>query len=193
VYDSATLSIYLDPSLGPNNSPESFPPGTITFGGVDRSLFNGKFTTLPIVLDNSTTVTSVPQHWSIALGEMKLGSSKENLVQTPGGEGCVITPSANIIALRNGTFFALGESFPQAKFNSANGLFEIDCSERDRSENTLSFTFVDPRNPKDNSFTFKIPPAETIWPTDRIVPGGDPKTCAIAGPSSPPCVYSTDC
>ncbi|KAF2102892.1 acid protease [Rhizodiscina lignyota] len=191
VYDSATYSVWLDPSMGPDNNPNTFPPGIVTFGGIDTSLYTGQFTTLPVVAINSTKVVSVPERWNLALSAMHLGSSSENLVKTPEGESCIISTGANVLGVLNSTLDALLKSFPEALFNSTTSNYQVSCSERNNPKNKLSLTFVDPRHTDKGlsdaelakqgySFTFTIPAAELIWPSDRLAPGGDPSTCALA-------------
>jgi hypothetical protein len=197
LYKSATFSLWIDPQFGPENTSTSTSSGSVTFGGIDTSLFIGNFTTLPVVAINSTSIPSIPERWNLALKSMYLGEgdSQGSLVQNPAGESCIISTGAPIPYLTKPTYNALIAAFPQAVFNATTNLHELPCSQRHNSSNSLSLTFVDPRyivndthnfsgNIKDHSFTITIPSSETIWPAVQLSPGSDPNTCAIAAAAS---------
>lgn len=183
VYDVAAYSVYLDPNLGPDDDPNTFPDGQLIIGGIDTGLMDGDFTTLPIVDDNSTEVSKHPAHFNLLLSAMRLGVNERNLVANSPGESCVISSGANALYVTNETYTNIVNSFPDAVFNKTLTLFEVPCEDRNDRHFEMSFEFIDPRSVDDAGapkIQFTIPASEMVWPADRLFPGGDPRACAIA-------------
>jgi hypothetical protein len=196
-YESSAMSVWLDPDLGPPNGPTSIPSGKVMFGGVDTSLFIGLLTTLPLVSTNATKIPDTPETWSLALSALRFTHGNgESFVRSPAGESCVISTGAAYLVLSNDTFTALISSFDQAVFNKTTGWYQMPCSQRLNSSNSLSFTFSDPRymDATDNvpgksmkSFTLQIPPSDLIWPSKRLDSEADQDTCSLAVQSGSLC------
>jgi hypothetical protein len=143
VYDSASYSLWLNPSLGSNDSVDESPPGIFTIGGIDTALFTGPLTTLPTVADNSTTVISAPEHWNLALSALQLANGTENLVAET--VSCVIHTGASVLFLPEDTFNKVIAHFQDAVLNATTGIYQLPCSERLNSRNSPTFSFSDPR------------------------------------------------
>jgi hypothetical protein len=180
-FESSTFSIWLSPSLGPSNNPNSFPDGKVIFGGLDTGLFQGKLTTLPVV--NSTTPTVVEEvgSWSLALTAVSFGNGKNIMQETV---SCVIGTGSSFTFLPPDTFNAIVNAFPEAVHNSTTGLYEVSCSERDKVSNSLTLTLSDPRisgpEAAEHSISFDMPAGQIVWPQDRLTNGGDLNKCALA-------------
>lgn len=155
VYDVAAYSAWLDPDLGPDDNPNTFPDGRLILGGIDTGLSNDPITTLPVVDDNSIRIATDPVHFNLLLSAMQLRESRRNLVSNPEGESCVISTGANALYLINETYTLLVNSFPHAVFNKTTTLFDVPCSDRFDNKFDLSFEFIDPR-PRGHAHAPKI-------------------------------------
>jgi hypothetical protein len=190
--ESATQSIWLNPSQGADDSPDSFPTGSVIFGGIDTALFDGHFTTVPVVGPNSTAIQSPPVLWNVALTSLQLGTkdrgTRPSFIASDSGDSCVLSTGLAFNLFTNNTFNALIAAFPEAVFNASTMFYELPCSQRFNASNSLSFTFSDPMKSNcmiSSSITITIPATETIWPNDRLMAGGDPNICSIAAASFP--------
>ena len=180
-FESSTFSIWLSPSLGRSNSPNSFPDGKVIFGGLDTGLFQGKLTTLPVVNFTTPTVIEEVGSWSLALTAVSFGNGKNVMQETV---SCVMGTGSSVTYLPPDTFNAIVKEFPQAVQNSTTGLYEVSCSERDKASNSLTLTLSDPRisgpEAAEHSVSFDMPAGQIVWPEDRLTDGGDPNKCALA-------------
>jgi len=197
-YESSTMSLWLDPDLGPPDGPDSVPSGKVIFGGLDTSLFTGPLTTLPFTSYLDTTIPDTPETWSLALSALQFThGGEESFVSNPAGESCVISTGASTPILTNDTLNALLAAFDQAVFNATTGLYQMPCVQRANSSNSLSFTFSDPHDiktgcveileKKGTSATITIPAEEVIWPAARLNSDADKDTCAVAVSYGPVC------
>jgi len=185
VISAATEAIYLDPS---RSEPDVFGAGEAIYGAVDTALFEkGGMITLPAVEAKRPVATREPINWNLALGKLTKSSDpaqKQNILHRKEGISCVIDTGTSFFALPNSSFTNLVSAFPSAKLNSSvpdfpGGQFwEIPCSERENLQNTLEFTFIDPRDPKIN-VSLEVPPWQVIWPAKNLVKGAAEGTCAL--------------
>lgn len=179
---SQTQSMWLNPDLGPGNGPTTFPNGSVLFGKLDYGLVDGKLITLPVTNPLDTRPAENPLNWNVAVASIsKADAPMENIVANPRGDSCILDATTAFFALHNTSFARLIERFPMAVLNTSFGLpfYQIDCTERFNDANSLDFTFIDTKN-LINKQTIRVPPEEVIWPTNNVVPGGSPDTCALA-------------
>lgn len=181
---SQTQSVWLNPDLGPDNSPANFPNGSVLLGKLDRSLFEEPLVTLPVTSPMKPTVDEDPLNWNVAVSSItKAHSPSDNLVVGPDSLSCVLDAGTGFsFAPPNTTFDKIVEAFPLAFLNSSLELpfYQIDCAERENPANAMDFTFIDPRDPNIKQ-VITVPPYEVIWPSRNVVPGGSLDTCALSG------------
>ncbi|KAJ2979996.1 hypothetical protein NQ176_g2913 [Zarea fungicola] len=179
---SATFSVYLSPSEGALSGADTFPDGSIIFGGLDTSLADGDFVTLPAIDGLTTTVASNPKFWNIQLSSVTLGHAKNasNLVPAKSGDSCVLDAGTAYNLYNTDTYNALISALGSAgSVNASTGVYEVPCSARFNSSFDITHTFSDPRDPK-RSISLLQPASETIWTQDRIIAGGEADRCGLA-------------
>lgn len=183
--ESATAAIWLNPNEGPSDGPDSFPSGSVVFGGLDMTLFEGDLVTFPLVNATTLEVMNPGFNWIVPLTALhikdpsKKGSREISAVAAPRGDPCLLDSGTAFNLYANETFQNIVAAYPQAVLNASTSLYEIPCDQRFNVSNSWSHTISDPRNPRVN-ITIVMPAAETIWTTDRLFPGGDPNTCSLA-------------
>lgn len=171
-----SFSLWLDPE---SSEPRDF-KGHIDFGVFDTSLFTGRLVTLPVVSNRTTALDKDPFNWNVALGAIsKANTPKNAVVGRP--LSCTIESGSTFFSFNNASFFELASQFPTATVNrSIPGLtfYNVPCSERHNAANSLEFTLFDPRDSK-VKFKFVVPSEQVIWPSNLVISGTDPATCAI--------------